>query len=96
MKTIQFRVSDEEHTAIKVEAAKRGVSIKEYMLHPAVKAIVEAAPPEYQEHLLEPLKEIIQPSPQEKMDSMQPEQVPDSWRQATFGMGKPMFKKGNK
>ncbi len=31
-RTITIRVTSEQHTAIKVEAAKRGLSLKEYIL----------------------------------------------------------------
>jgi len=32
MKTLQIRLSDEEHTAIKVEAARLGLSIKNFVM----------------------------------------------------------------
>ncbi len=63
-------------------------------LHEKLNPLVNAVPPEYRDDLLEPLKDIVQSSVREKMDSMQVEDIPPSWRQATFEMGKPFFKKG--
>ena len=91
MKTLNIQVEDEEHTRIKLEATKAGVSIKEYLLGGSYRELMTlqtTSPVVLKDKVDKRVAELIK-TPEDAVRAIEAIPTPDNWEG-------PILKKGKK